>query len=357
MCIAFFALSLPGYKLVLASNRDEFIDRPTLPAQWHDFDASIPEGSGQSTVASEGRVTGSVLSGLDRGKQEGGTWLGITRDLRVGLLTNVRLTPPAPPLRPARNPPSRGLLLKSFLSPHPPPPPSSSPEKTQGATNAHGALTPELGVHDYLASYLPTAGEYEGFNLLLFSLGRKGVEPEVGYLTNRPVPSFTDLQVPHTRRAQTEREHDPVADSNHLNIKSGSLSSAQCFGLSNSPMSQPWPKVVDGEKRMVQTLKEWNEAGRGDERDLVERMFKLLSHQVPVTSPDLSHTTTVPLLDVPSELPNNASRGYGTRTATVILVKEDGKTTFVERDVLVLDDKGEARRGDAERWYEFEAEI
>ncbi|WWD18205.1 hypothetical protein CI109_102655 [Kwoniella shandongensis] len=339
MCIAFFTLTLPGYKLVLASNRDEFLDRPTLPAQWHDFTPG-GEAENRSTDGDrggtqvEGKPKGSVLSGLDRGKQEGGTWLGITQDLRVGLLTNVRLTPPTPPLKPSPNPPSRGLLLKQFLLPSP----------TAGVSVG-------VGVHEYLTSHLPTAGEYEGFNLLLFSLGKKGEEAEVGYLTNRPKPSFTELRVPDstsTSASGADGASQPVGIT------------AQCFGISNSPMYEPWPKVIEGEKRMAQTLKEWADVdGRGDEKALVERMFGVLGHQAPITEAgDLSTTTTVPHLIVPGESPNNKARGYGTRTATVILVREDGKTTFVERDVLVLDElHGEVKKGERERWFEFQAEV
>lgn len=55
---------------ILAANRDEFLDRPTSPAQWHDFDGAAPKDQ--------------VLSGRDLGTAEKGTWLGITKDLRVG---------------------------------------------------------------------------------------------------------------------------------------------------------------------------------------------------------------------------------------------------------------------------------
>lgn len=55
---------------ILAANRDEFLDRPTAPAEWHDFDGAAPASQ--------------VLSGRDLGTAEKGTWLGITKDLRVG---------------------------------------------------------------------------------------------------------------------------------------------------------------------------------------------------------------------------------------------------------------------------------
>lgn len=57
---------------VLAANRDEFLDRPATPAAWHNFD--------------QGGSDDWVLCGRDLGSPDKGTWLGITRDLRVGIL-------------------------------------------------------------------------------------------------------------------------------------------------------------------------------------------------------------------------------------------------------------------------------
>ncbi|WVW80463.1 hypothetical protein I302_102445 [Kwoniella bestiolae CBS 10118] len=311
MCIAFFTLSQPGYKLILASNRDEFLARLTAPAKWHSF-------SSDDTAEDDW-----VLSGVDKGAANGGTWLGITKDLRVGLLTNVRLTPPTPPLKPSPNPPSRGLLLREFLSA----PPSSAP-----------------GVHQYLSSHYPQSGQYEGFNLLLFSLAKP--QAEVGYLTNRPVPCLTDLRIPSSHAP-------PPTQTNGM--------PAECFGISNSPMNEPWPKVREGEGRMVDALKEW-EKGGGGEKELVGRMFGVLSQSIPITTQsDMLSSTTIPLIKIPStpttQVDNEKPRWYGTRTSTVILVKENGETIFVERDVLVLDEKGEPKRGEGERWVEFKADV
>lgn len=81
---------------ILAFNRDEFLDRPTLPAHWHNFDSSpnlTPTLHKPNTFTDscpnekKGNDEGArVLSGLDRGKAEGGTWLGINKDLKVALL-------------------------------------------------------------------------------------------------------------------------------------------------------------------------------------------------------------------------------------------------------------------------------
>ncbi|MFZ0611201.1 MAG: NRDE family protein [Desulfobacterales bacterium] len=91
MCLILFAYDTqPGYRLIMAANRDEFYLRPTAPlAAW----ADAPE----------------VYGGRD--DKEGGTWLGVSRKGRISALTNYR--DPAHQLSQA---PSRGLLTSRFLA-------------------------------------------------------------------------------------------------------------------------------------------------------------------------------------------------------------------------------------------------
>ncbi len=72
MCLIALAIGAsPRWPLVLASNRDEFFERPTQPLQlWHG-----PAGT-------------PILSGRDL--EAGGTWLGVSESGRVAMLTNVR---------------------------------------------------------------------------------------------------------------------------------------------------------------------------------------------------------------------------------------------------------------------------
>ena len=72
MCLLAIAIGVSArWPLVIASNRDEYRDRPTLPlAVW----------------TTPGDVT--VLSGRDL--RAGGTWMGSTTNGRIALLTNVR---------------------------------------------------------------------------------------------------------------------------------------------------------------------------------------------------------------------------------------------------------------------------
>ena len=130
MCLLVLAWNVhPRYRLVVAANRDEFHDRPAAPlGWWHDVPA--------------------VLAGRDlRGA---GTWMGVARSGRFGILTNYRdLEPP-----PAPDAPSRGDLVPQFLAAEP---------------------TPRA----WLEGVRPRARRYAGFNLLV------GTQDELFYFSNR----------------------------------------------------------------------------------------------------------------------------------------------------------------------------
>lgn len=129
MCIILFAYNChPRYQLVVAANRDEFYQRPTLPAAfWPDH----PD----------------ILAGRDL--KEGGTWMGITTGGRFAALTNYR--DPSSVKPEAR---SRGHLVKNYLSSN---------------------LTPET----YAANLIDGGSAYNGFNLLM------GTNKSMYYYSNR----------------------------------------------------------------------------------------------------------------------------------------------------------------------------
>jgi uncharacterized protein with NRDE domain len=118
MCLAVVALDAhPDYPLVVAANRDEYHARDAAPAAWGD----APPFAG-------------ILAGRDL--RAGGTWLGVRRDGRWALVTNVR--------EGGRNDPaleSRGELVPRVLN---------APTTPDGALAALAADGPH----------------YNGFNLL-----------------------------------------------------------------------------------------------------------------------------------------------------------------------------------------------
>ncbi len=90
MCILFVANGVhPAYPLVIAANRDEFFNRPSIGVHyWED--------------------SPKILAGRDM--QAGGSWLGINKDGRIAAVTNVR----APLLRQS-DARSRGELVSRWL--------------------------------------------------------------------------------------------------------------------------------------------------------------------------------------------------------------------------------------------------
>jgi uncharacterized protein with NRDE domain len=116
------------YPLIVAANRDELYGRPTAAAHWWD---DVP----------------GVLGGRDL--EAGGTWMGITTTGRFAALTNYWESE-----QPHRNPPSRGELVREYLSGDEP------PERFLEHLERHG-------------------NEYNGFNLIF------GSPEQLFYYSNR----------------------------------------------------------------------------------------------------------------------------------------------------------------------------
>lgn len=132
MCLIVFEISEdPARGLLLAANRDEFYDRPTLAAAaWED----APE----------------IFAGRDL--VGGGTWLGISESGRFAAVTNYR-DPKAP-----KGTRTRGELVSGFLS--------------SGVSTG-----------DYLDTIASAADEFSGFNLIVGTAGPDGIE--AAYFSNR----------------------------------------------------------------------------------------------------------------------------------------------------------------------------
>lgn len=117
----------PRWRLILVANRDELHARAASPlAKWQDKE---------------------ILAGRDLAA--GGTWLGVDRQRRFGVVTNFRELPAS-----SSTGPSRGLLIPDFLCGH------ESPQT-------------------FLANLAPAARNYAGFNILL------GDSHELWYASNR----------------------------------------------------------------------------------------------------------------------------------------------------------------------------
>lgn len=120
MCILFIAVNQhPEYPLIIAANRDEFHQRPTLASHFW------PEHT-------------QLLAGKD--KTAGGTWMGINTNGRISALTNIRA-----PGKERESAVSRGELAINYL-------------------------TQEVTQSDYLKILEASHLDYNGYNLLFGEL-------------------------------------------------------------------------------------------------------------------------------------------------------------------------------------------
>ncbi|WP_280150321.1 NRDE family protein [Piscinibacter sp. XHJ-5] len=93
MCLVALAIDHSRrFPLVVAANRDEFFSRPAARLTWW-----TPEAGGPA-----------VLSGRDL--ESGGTWMGLTAEGRLAMVTNVR-----DPSRNDKAAPSRGRIVPEWL--------------------------------------------------------------------------------------------------------------------------------------------------------------------------------------------------------------------------------------------------
>ena len=134
MCLIFLSLyQHPGYKLIVAANRDEFYARRTEPAEWWEDNPQIVGGRDLEARKPDGTC---------------GTWMAMNKNGRIAMVTNYR------DLKNLKSQaPSRGHLVTDFLLS------GASPEK-------------------YLQSIEPKAPLYNGFNLIV------GNAEELFYLSN-----------------------------------------------------------------------------------------------------------------------------------------------------------------------------
>lgn len=149
----------PRYRLILATNRDEYYQRPTAPAHFWEEAQQIFAG---------------------RDLVHGGTWLGVTSTGRIAALTNYR--DPSDPHR--HGPSSRGRLVSAFLE-------------------------EEAGAEEYLDRLRKGGVPYGGYNLLvgnserLFCYSNKSdqsipIEPGIHGLSNH----LLDTPWPKVRRGK-----------------------------------------------------------------------------------------------------------------------------------------------------------
>jgi uncharacterized protein with NRDE domain len=218
---------------VVAATRDEWRERPTEASGWW---KDHPE----------------ILAGRDL--RAGGTWMGVTKGGRFAAVTNFR-----DPSDKRTTALSRGNLVADFL-------------------------LSDAAPSDYLASLVPRASQFNGFNLIV------GDGKSLAYFGSR--------------------------ESKVRGIEPG------VHGLSNHLLDEPWPKVTRAREAMEAALRAPQPA---------PHLFDLLSDRNTASDDELPDTGVgiawerrlAPALITGEE--------YGTRSSTVLTVTSDGHVAWEER--------------------------
>jgi uncharacterized protein with NRDE domain len=242
MCLIAFALHAdPACPLLIAANRDEFLDRPT--AALHRW--TLADGT-------------EIVAGRDL--RDGGTWLALSPQGRVAMLTNVRQSLAGPGSR------SRGELVTRWL---------------QGD-----------GDEDRFADTIAPAA-YGGFNLVVgdFHRGRWS------WLSNR----------------QPDAPHEP-----HAPVLHRKALGAGVYGLSNASLDTPWPKTQRLKRAVSEALAGLREPMAAD--DWMRSLARTLADSAPAEANELPHTGVPDDMEraLSSPFVRLPERAYGTRSSLVV---------------------------------------
>ncbi|KAI9797257.1 MAG: hypothetical protein M1833_005553 [Piccolia ochrophora] len=304
MCIVLLSTAHPEYPLILLDNRDEYLNRPTAPAAFWEAPNSH------------------VLGGYDLLRAEHGTWLGVTRQGRIAVLTNFR-EEEADGSTKASGPRSRGAMVNAWLKL-----PPNSQETTE--TFVRRLFDEGEGVRGV-----------GGFSLLCGQLKRTeggGVGPFAIVSNRTPDPEA----IPWIGGSRDE-----------------------VHGLSNTLYGDPWPKVKLGEELLRNAVVE--SVRENENKDLLlERLFSILtvdsmpkmregsvqtytSHMsksifIPAVGGGSANTSSAEQLaasqvegqahvvdGTTTDGKDSMSPLYGTQKQTVILMDKQGAVTFIER--------------------------
>ncbi|CAI5517168.1 unnamed protein product [Closterium sp. Naga37s-1] len=296
MCLSVWVLDgHPLYALLLASNRDELLARPTDPAHYWRDDPR-------------------VLAGRDL--QCGGTWLGASTGGRVAFLSNCWA------VRNRADAVSRGALISDFLQ---------GAWRADGAEGAEGAGDDEGaegagGPREYLESVARRAHLFNGFNLVAADVafdesrhsadaaaaedqerkqGRAnteggGAEGACGEEASRSPSAHVRMyyltNAPHHDGCSASRgadgggeEGDGAAACGVMRVERG------LHGLSNAALDTPWSKVERAKEHLAELLEE-SKGGEVPAEVIIERVLMDAWQPVhPHTSADVAEAEHCPM--------------------------------------------------------------
>ncbi|KNG49901.1 duf833 domain-containing protein [Stemphylium lycopersici] len=315
MCIAILTTAHPDYPFILLNNRDEYLHRPTAEATWW------PSPNEH------------VLGGYDLHRPAHGTWLGVTRQGRIAVLTNYREEDQSI-VEGAR---SRGVIPNAWLK--------SDPAKKESTDEFAKRMIEEDGVEGvggFSLCYGFVQDVIKGKGLAIVSNRTPDVQGVIHL-----------LQKPDETKA-----------------------------LSNAAYSdRSWPKVIKGED-WTRTAIAASVAAHESRHQLIHRLLDILStNTMPQKKENeewdmylnqLRHSVFIPAIgrdhldehkmpahevgDVVKNKAVDATSGcYGTQKSIVVLCDRQGKVTYFERTFY----DGDARpieKGKGDRMFEYQIE-
>lgn len=258
MCITFVKTarsSLDKYKLILLNNRDEQLFRPTKEMHWHD----------------------GILSGVDEQDEARGTWTGLNKNGRIGMMLSITQTQDSKNL----NAPSRGGIVNSYL-------------KSDDAPSMMNNLA-------------KSASMYNGFQLVALEQNNRGLY-QLQTLTNQQVDDISTC------------EWD---DEYHV--------------ISNSPPSKPYQKAVHGKQLLRKRLQGSNNMTVGQ---IFDELFMIATDETqcyPDAQLQFQTQNTDeynrPLSAIFIKYPEG-TREYGTRCHTLLTIDNENQVSVLERRYL-----------------------
>ncbi|KAL1967065.1 hypothetical protein VTN77DRAFT_3589 [Rasamsonia byssochlamydoides] len=300
MCIALISTAHPSYPLIVLDNRDEYLSRPTAPASWWQEPNSH------------------VLGSRDLARPDQGTWMGVTKQGRIAVLTNYREDAPIGTT-------SRGAIVNGFLT---------MPPQSEKSTRQF--------VVDMIESNL--AKKAGGFSLVCGKV-------------NEP------LAIVSNRMSHVD------------GITWIAKEKGETVGLSNTVFGdRSWPKITEGERLMDAAIKAHVESGEGED-GLIRRLLDVLSTDtLPQTAAKasrevyetlLKNSIFIPVIGDREEAAEITAKSseqsgvmaymhglYGTQKQTVLLVSDDGRVKYFER--TLYDHNAQAIPiGKGDRVFEF----
>ncbi|OAV96908.1 hypothetical protein PTTG_08933 [Puccinia triticina 1-1 BBBD Race 1] len=340
MCIAIWSTNNQlGYRLILAFNRDEFLNRPSLPAHWHSFEqlnpeyqafppvpcSSSPTSSSPSTTSKgstnkaqdcvsvgrhinqkDQRKENDILSGIDT--VTGATWLGISKHSgKFAFLTNVE----------------------------------TQADRDQEA------------VHSKKLSFKLS----RGYNLIIGQIGRTGnEEDQIEFFCNKDPEGLYGADLSNNKEC------------------GGRLEDQRVYGISNGIANQApiLPKVAHGVHLMEDCLSRLTVTGEKcdqvDQSAVEMSLFNLLSQ---VTNDSPKDTSSNILIRphhrlMTPDTPISSDTWCGTKTQTILFASKSPKTriTLVERDAFQIQPKEPSTNthpvwlgDDMSHWRRFEFDL